>query len=220
MNLKAWGAIFDWDGVVLNSAPAHEESWRRLAKEVGQSMPEDHFKRGFGMKNETIIPTLFSWTQDREEIRRMSARKEELYREIIHNTGVELLPGVAEWLHQLQAHAIPCAVGSSTHELNIVTALQMLSLDGTFPVIVSSEDVSHGKPDPEVFLLAAERMKMLPESCVVFEDTPVGIEAARAAGMKAVAVTTTHPPQALKDADAIVQRLDELSIAQLRTWFA
>ena len=150
----------------------------------------------------------------------MSARKEELYREIIHNTGVELLPGVAEWLHQLQAHAIPCAVGSSTHELNIVTALQMLSLDGTFPVIVSSEDVSHGKPDPEVFLLAAERMKMLPESCVVFEDTPVGIEAARAAGMKAVAVTTTHPPQALKDADAIVQRLDELSIAQLRTWFA
>ena len=220
MNLKAWGAIFDWDGVVLNSAPAHEESWRRLAKEVGQSMPEDHFKRGFGMKYETSIPTLFSWTQDREEIRRMSARKEELYREIIHNTGVELLPGVAEWLHQLQAHAIPCAVGSSTHELNIVTALQMLSLDGTFPVIVSSEDVSHGKPDPEVFLLAAERMKMLPESCVVFEDTPVGIEAARAAGMKAVAVTTTHPPQALKDADAIVQRLDELSIAQLRTWFA
>jgi beta-phosphoglucomutase-like phosphatase (HAD superfamily) len=85
--------------------------------------------------------------------------------------------------------------------------------------MVSAEDVTHGKPDPEVFLLAAQKLGMSPNRCVVFEDAHVGIEAARAAGMKVVGVATTHPADALQGADRVVRQLDELSVAELNQWF-
>ena len=209
------GAIFDWDGVIINSAAQHEISWERLANECGKTLPENHFKRGFGMKNEVIIPELLGWTTVPVEIRILSLRKEAIYREVVREQGMTALPGVETWLQRLREAGIPCAIGSSTHRENITTTLDVLGLEEFFSVIVTAEDVKRGKPDPEVFLTAAERLSVEPANAVVFEDALVGIAAAKAAGMRVVAVATTEPKEKLAHADWVVDRLDELSVAQL-----
>ncbi len=212
---ETFGAIFDWDGVVVDSSSHHEESWERLAKETGFTLPDGHFKKGFGMKNEFIIPNLLNWSSRLEEIQELSLRKEALYREILIEWGIRALPGVAECLGELSKRRIPCAIGSSTHRLNIDTILSVIGLENYFAAIVTAEDVSRGKPDPEVFLAAAGRIGVAPNRCVVFEDALVGIEAAHRGGMKVVAVATTNPIEKLMGADLAVHRLDELSVDQL-----
>jgi beta-phosphoglucomutase family hydrolase len=215
-----WGAIFDWDGVIIDSSRQHEESWDRLAREIGKPLPEGHFKAGFGRKNEFIIPNILGWEQDPAKVRQLSLRKEEIYREIILEKGLEPLPGVRVWLERLAAATIPCAIGSSTHRKNIEVSLDVLNLRNFFQEIVSAEDVSHGKPDPEVFLKAAEKINIPPSRAVVFEDAHVGIEASHRAGMRAIAVATTNPLSDLAKADLAVERLDELSVAKIAEWFA
>jgi len=210
-----FGAIFDWDGVIINSAQLHEESWRQLAKELGQTIAPESFIRGFGMKSQEIISQIHRWSQEPDAILRLTNRKEELYREIVAKTKIEPLPGVVNWLERLRRAAVPCAVASSTPKANIDLVLTRLGLSDFFSVLVSAEDVIHGKPHPEVFLKAAERLGVRAERAVVFEDAYVGIKAAHAAGMIAVAVATTHSPEELRPADLIVRRLDELSIEQL-----
>ena len=209
------GAIFDWDGVIINSASQHEVSWERLAKECGKTLPKDHFKRGFGMKNEVIIPELLGWTAMPVEIRILSLRKEAIYREVVREQGMTALPGVEPWLRMLRDEGIACAIASSTHLENITTTLEVLGLGEFFSAIVSAEDVKRGKPDPEVFLTAAQQLDVEPGDAVVFEDALVGIAAAKAAGMRVVAVASTEPKDKLAHADWIVDRMDELSVAQL-----
>jgi HAD superfamily hydrolase (TIGR01509 family) len=214
MNRKQ-GAIFDWDGVIINSAAQHELSWERLAKECGKVLPENHFKRGFGMKNEMIIPELLGWTAVPTEVRLLSLRKEAIYREVVREIGMTALPGVESWLRQLREAGIACIIASSTHRENITTTLQVLGLEGFFADIVSAEDVKRGKPDPEVFLTAARRIEVEPADGIVFEDALVGIAAGKAAGMRVVAVATTEPKEKLAHADWVVDRMDELTVAQL-----
>ena len=119
------GALFDWDGVVIDSSKAHEESWDLLGDEVGKPLPEGHFKKGFGRKNQVIIPEILGWTEDAEEIERLGDRKEELYREIVAEKGVERIPGIEAFLERLNAAGIGCAVGSSTPRKNVETILEM-----------------------------------------------------------------------------------------------
>ncbi|SRR5579862_1261564 len=215
-----WGAIFDWDGVVIDSSAAHEESWERLARETGKELPPGHFKMGFGRKNHYIIPEILSWSKDIEEIKRLALRKEALYREILKERGIHALPGVETWLRTLNKAGIPCVIGSSTSRINIDVVLDGLGLSASFADIVCGDDVNHGKPDPEIFLLAARRIGRLPECCVVFEDAHVGIEAAHRGGMKAVAVATTNPIEELGKAELAVHRLDELEISRIDALFA
>lgn len=216
----SWAALFDWDGVIIDSSRHHEESWERLAREVALPLPEGHFKRGFGRKNEYIIPNLLNWATEEPEIRKLSLRKEALYREVVAGWGLEPLPGVRTWLERLCDAGVPCAIGSSTHRANIDLSLSIIGLGEFFQATITAEDVSHGKPDPEVFLKGAQALNTPPERCVVFEDALVGIAAARAGGMKVVAVATTHPVEELAMADLAVHRLDDLQPAQLAAWFA
>ena len=220
MNAADWGALFDWDGVIIDSSSHHEESWERLAREEARTLPPDHFTKGFGRKNEFIIPSLLGWTRDPAEIRRISLRKEALYREVVAERGLSALPGVRTWLERLRDAGVPCAIGSSTHRANIDLSLGLIGLAEFFSGIVTAEDVSHGKPDPEVFLTAAARIARPPERCVVFEDAHVGIAAARAGGMRVIGVATTHPASELTAADLAVHDLDELQPATLAAWFA
>ena len=209
------GAIFDWDGVVINSARHHETSWERLASELKRPLPEGHFKRGFGMKNEVIIPQLLGWATDAAEISTYSLRKEAIYRDLVLELGITALPGVVPWLGQLKAAGIPCVIGSSTHLENIRVSLEVLGLANFFTAIVTAEDVRQGKPHPEVFLTAAQRIGVEPRHAVVFEDALVGIAAAHAAGIKVAAVTTTEPREKLSHANWVVDRLDQLSLEEL-----
>lgn len=214
-----WGAVFDFDGVLINSAAHHEESWERLAREEKQTLPPDHFKRSFGMKNAWIIPNLLNWSHEPADIERLSLRKEELYREVVKERGISLLPGVIEFLKYLREAGVPCVIGSSTQKLNITTAFELLGIAPYFQGMTTSEDVDRGKPDPQVFLVAASKIDLLPSRCVVFEDALVGIEAGLAAGMHVIAVTTTHPAAELSKAHLVVDRLDQIPAKTFTEWF-
>jgi len=207
-----WGALFDWDGVIIDSANAHEKSWERLAAETGKPLPPDHFLRGFGKRNEVIFPEILQWTTDPDEIRVLSLRKEALYRDIVMEEGVRVLPGVRTYLQSLKDAAIPCIVGTSTQRANVELIFEREDLATFFQDMVASEDVKKGKPDPEVFLIAADKAGFAPEHCVVFEDAVYGIQAAKAGGMKSVGVLTTHAENGLPGADRQVKQLDELPL--------
>lgn len=210
-----FGAIFDWDGVIIDSAKLHEASWHRLARELGTTIAPESFIRGFGMKSAQIIEQIHRWATDPDEIARLTNRKEALYREIVRQSEIAPLSGVTEWLTRLHAAGVPCAVASSTQRLNIDAVLARIGLQEAFREIVSAEDVTAGKPNPEVFEKAAARLEIETRRCVVFEDAHVGIEAGHAAGMKVVAVATTHETSQLGAADLVVRRLDELTVEEV-----
>jgi beta-phosphoglucomutase family hydrolase len=210
--MNPWYAIFDWDGVIIDSSALHEESWNVLAAREGLPLPPGHFKRGFGMKNEVIIPTVLGWSQEAAEIDRLAREKERTYRELVKEHGIDPVPGVVGWLRTLKGAKVPTAIGSSTHRKNIDCVLDRIRLGEYFDVIVSGDQVTQGKPAPDIFLSAAEQLQAPPNRCVVFEDAHVGIEAALAAGMKVVGVATTHPADSLEGAHRVVQRLDELTL--------
>lgn len=215
------GVIFDWDGVIVDSSSAHERSWELLAEEESQELPEGHFKRGFGRRNETIIPEILQWTQDVAEVRRLADRKETLYRELIAAEGLKPLPGVRALLEELESAKIPRVVGSSTPRGNLDAGIAATGLGEFFGGYVSGDDVTNGKPDPEVFLKAAALLEIDPATCLVFEDATFGIEAARSAGMKAVGVATTNPAARLKEAGAhlVIQRMTEINVHFVRGLF-
>ncbi len=213
--MPVWAAIFDWDGVIVDSSRQHERAWVRLAQERGLPLPEGFFRRSFGMKNDRVITELLGWTQDPALVARLSWQKEEYFRELLRAEGIELLPGVREWLETLKAAGVPCAIGSSTPRENLDLCLERLGAGHYFPVVVAAEDVQHGKPDPEVFLTAAHRLGMPPARCVVFEDAHVGLEAARAAGMKVVGLATTHPAETLQEADLVRPSLAGMTLAEI-----
>jgi beta-phosphoglucomutase family hydrolase len=212
----ALACIFDCDGVIVDSASLHISAWKQLVGEEGLPFHEHLFKQSFGMKNEQIIPRLFKWTDDPAEIKRLDERKEFLYREIVRTRSAPTFPGVKTILSLLQEERIPCVIGSSAPRANVRAVLDSLKFAGFFQATISGDDVPLGKPDPQIFLRCAEALRREPAKCVVFEDALVGIAAARAAGMKVVAVTTTYPRERLAGADLVVDRLDELSIPQIR----
>lgn len=202
--------IFDWDGVVVDSSAHHERSWEVLATKRGLPLPPDHFKRGFGKKNNVIIPDL-GWAADPTEVDALAHEKEEIYRAMVREKGIEPLPGVRELLAGLREKGIPCAIASSTERANLDLPLDLMGLRDFFQVIVSGEEVLHGKPDPAVFLVAAKRLGIVPADCVVIEDALVGIEAAKRAGMAVLAVATTNPLEALGSADAAIGSMAEVT---------
>jgi HAD superfamily hydrolase (TIGR01509 family) len=214
-----YGAIFDWDGVIINSGEHHLESWHRLAFEIRQTFTREQFQTSFGMKNDQIIPNLLGWTKDPAEIQRFSLRKEELYRDVVKERGLQALPGVRDWLEVLRQHEVPCVIGTSTHRANVLLALDLLDLNGYFADITSAEDVNLGKPHPEVFLACAMKIQRNPALCVVFEDAHVGLEAAHAGGMRCVALTTTHPAETLQDANLLIKDLSEMTWQKLEGLF-
>lgn len=216
-----WGVIFDLDGVLIDSSAAHRKSWEMLAVEEKLALPVNFFERSFGIRNAVIIPEIFAWTEDENEIRRLGDRKEHLYRELIAREGLDPLSGVPELMADLNAWEVPFAIGTSTPRTNVEVILPLLRLAHDFDGIVASEDCAKGKPDPEVFLKAAEKVGRKPERCVVIEDAPAGIEAALSGKMKAVGITTSHPPEILEQAGAhwIVRSMEEVSPARLQELF-
>ncbi len=216
MKTSVYGAIFDWDGVVIDSSTAHEESWERLASLEGLPLPEGHFKQGFGKRNQVIIPSVYKWTDDPDEIQRLGDRKEALYREILTERGLAPLPGVRVLLADLHRAGIPCAIGTSTPRENIDFTLDLLGLHPYFQAEVTAEDVSHGKPEPEVFLKCAAALGRAPARCVVFEDAHYGIEAGLRGGFKVIAVATTYPMEELGKAHRVIRSLEDVDVQDIR----
>lgn len=215
------GVVFDLDGVLIDSHDQHERSWFRLAEEAGKPLTKAQFKESFGMRNVMCIPHVFRWTAPGEEaaIHALGERKEEIYRELIAADGIEPLPGVVDLLDSLEDAGVPVSLGSSTSRKNIELCLAATGLARHFGAnYTGAEDVARGKPHPDVFLEAARKIGREPSRCLVVEDAHVGIEAALAGGMRALAVTTTHPRHSFDGCGAVrvVDSLAEIDAAAIR----
>ena len=197
------------DGVIVDTGPFHFAAWRELVHRKGKTYTEHDFQHDFGPRNPDILKRLFTDLTP-EEIKSLSEKKEALFRSRIKN-NLRLFPGVLKLLETQRAASFGIALASSAPGENIDLILRSLRIEGYFDGVVSSEQVTRGKPDPEVFLLAAERLGATPAHCIVIEDAAAGVEAARAAGMRCIAVTNTHPREALAKADVVTDNLERMN---------
>lgn len=200
--------LWDMDGTLVDSAAYHWLAWRdTMAKE---SFPITHaqFLATFGQRNDSILRRWLGERATPELIQRVGDAKETLYRQQVRQRGIQSLAGAFEWVQRLHAQGWEQAVASAAPRANVETILEALRCAGCFEAIVSAEDVHRGKPDPEVFLVAANKLGVAPKRCIVVEDAPHGIEAARAAGMKSIGV---GPNGRSLQADLVVQSLDRLA---------
>ena len=207
------GIIFDLDGVLLDSAQFHRRAWYALAAELSAPMCDSFFWETFGQTNTSILRRLLGRELDAAENTRLSERKEELFRAEARGE-LALFPGVANALDVLKREAFRLALGTSTPRSNVEFYYRELGLGRYFDAYVCMDDIRRGKPDPEVFLLAAQRLGLPPARCIVVEDALMGIEAAKAAGMACVAVATTNPAEVLRQksrADVVLSRTAELT---------
>ncbi|MFO0878702.1 MAG: HAD family phosphatase [Gemmataceae bacterium] len=209
-------AIWDMDGTLVDTAEMHFEAWRRVCEELGRPFTRAYFAATFGRRNPEILQYLFPDRFGADEMARLGEHKEELYRAAAGTLGVELLPGVRELLVQLQAAGFRQAIGSSAPRANLEMILDQTGIRDLLGAVVAAEDTSRGKPDPQVFLLGAEKLDVLPSHCVVFEDAPAGIQAARAGGMKAIGVSFVghHSADTLVQSGAhrVVHSLTEIDV--------
>lgn len=200
------GIIFDMDGVLVDSGDAHFESWRLLAVELGSPpITRKQFDRSFGRRSREIIAEWFG-VNDASRAAVLDDRKEVIYRGILER-GVPEMPGASQLVATLHVAGFRIAVGSSGPSKNIAMVCDALELRSFLSAIVTGEDVQRGKPDPQVFLIAAERMGTAPGRTVVIEDAPPGVEAARRAGMRCIALTSSHAAPALAAACHVVDSL-------------
>jgi len=218
------GVIFDMDGVLVDSYRAHYESWCRLAASQGRSISLAEFDGTFGRTSREVIASLWpDVAADARQVAEWDRRKEALFREILA-ASFPAMPGAVRLVRQLREAGVPVALGSSGPPENVALVLDRLGIRPLLAAVVNGADVRRGKPDPEVFLLAALRLGIPPQRCVVVEDAPAGIEAAHRAGMAAVGVLSTGRRRyQLAKAERLVTSLEELSpqhVAELvdRRW--
>ncbi|MBN1437422.1 MAG: HAD family phosphatase [Sedimentisphaerales bacterium] len=202
--------IFDMDGVIVDTGPYHKQSWYDLAEKHGWRMSEEFFAHTFGMQNYQIIPQMTDDSLSREQIDEAGLWKEIRFRELIAGQ-IAPLAGVLEIITELKSQGFKLAVGSSGPRMNVEMVLRGSGVKDYYDAIIAGEDVRNGKPAPDTFLAAAKAIGISPDRCVVIEDAVHGVEAAKTAGMKVVAVTTTNPAENLKQADLVVDSLGELS---------
>ncbi|KAK7841896.1 5-amino-6-(5-phospho-d-ribitylamino)uracil phosphatase [Quercus suber] len=163
------------------------------------------------MKNEQAISEVLCWSRDPAQVRRMADRKEEIY-QALQGGIYSLRAGSREFVNILMHNKIPMALVSTRPRKTLETAIGTIGIEGHFTVIVAAEDVHRGKPDPEMFVYAAQLLKYIPERCIVFGNSNQTVEAAHDARMKCVAVASKHPVYELGAADLVVRHLDELSV--------
>lgn len=204
--------IFDMDGVLVDTFESHFESWNVVAREEGTEMSRQQFAATFGRTSREIIAMLWpEKSEDEAAIRDFDDRKEAAFREIIEREFPEM-PGARELLDSLASVGIRMAVGSSGPPANVALVVRQLGAGQVFEAFVTGEDVTRGKPDPQVFLLAAERLAVPPARCVVVEDAQPGVAAARAAGMRSVGLASTgRTREELAEADLVVDELNALT---------
>ena len=216
--MKTLAIIFDMDGVIVDNHQYHLRSWLAFFERHGISMTEAEYKEKV---NGRVMRTILSNALDRplssEEIRTLGEQKESEYRDM-YRPDIRPTPGLTEFLKELQQKDIPRAIATSAPPSNVDFTLEGTALRAYFPLIVDDSMVTNGKPDPEVYLKSAEQLDMPPDRCVVFEDAILGIHAGKNAGMRVVAVATTHTREELETtaADYIIDNFEGFTVEKLQ----
>lgn len=202
------GVLWDLDGTLIDSAGHHWVAWRDTLAAEGRAVEPRDFAHSFGKRNDEILRELFGTALAPDWIERVSEAKEQAYRLRLADHGLEPLPGAFEWLRRLHEAGWKQALATSAPRPNIDAAFRALGLERFLDAVVSADEVGRGKPDPAVFLEAARRLGLGPARCVVVEDAPAGLEAARRAGMASIGVLSSHH-EALH-ADVVVPSLEAI----------
>ncbi len=214
------GVIFDFDGVIADSHPVHLLAWRMFLESVGKSLSDEDLSFVLeGAKREDILQR-FLGELTPEQIKSYGAAKEQLFQ--THAGAMKLIAGIAEFLDQLDAAGMPYAVASSGSRKRIERSLEKFDSKPRFRSVVTGDDVSSGKPDPALFLLAAERLSIAPQNLLVCEDAVAGVQAAKKAGMKCLAIATNGREGKLKDAgaDLIARDFTTVKLVDVQKLFA
>ena len=203
----AGGVLWDLDGTLVDSEEYHWHAWRDTMASEGVPITRDQFLATFGLRNDAIVPHWLGKGASPARIQSVGDAKEALYRRLLREGGLKPLPGAAEWVRRLHLQGWPQAIASSAPRENIQVVLEVTGLANAFEALISAEDVRAGKPDPQVFLVAASRLDLSPPQCIVVEDAAAGVEAARRAGMRSIGVGRNDR---VLDADLVVPSLTEL----------
>jgi beta-phosphoglucomutase len=198
--------LWDLDGTLADSREYHWRAWQEAMGAEGLTVTKEQFLASFGQRNDAILGAWLGDAADPEQIQRIGDAKEAFYRELVRTEGIAPLPGAAKWVRTLHQEGWRQAIASSAPRLNVEVMHEALGFRGLIDTLVAAEDVTEGKPDPEVFLQAAHRLGVPPDRCVVVEDAEAGVEAARRGGMYSVGVGG-GPVSA---AQVVVASLDEL----------
>ncbi|MDQ4123550.1 MAG: beta-phosphoglucomutase family hydrolase [Acidobacteriota bacterium] len=203
--------IFDMDGTIVDNMRFHGEAWVRFFAEIGhETDPNEFLIRTAGMTNHEIFRQMFGDGASDEQIEKYATRKEELYRNSFR-LNLAAVAGLIEFLEKAKKLGVKMAVATSAPPENIEFVLDGLDLRKYFDAITGANDISNGKPDPEIFLKSAEKLAVEPQNCIVFEDAFKGFEAAHAAKMKSVAITTVNKSGELKNLPSVVEVIDDFT---------
>jgi len=209
--------IWDLDGVIADTVAYHYRAWRDVFKERGVAYRQADFMPYFGRRHDTIIKAVLGDLPP-EELDTINEEKQKKFRRLVAQ-NLRAMPGAIALVKSLHEHGIKQAIASSAVPENIEIIIRGLSIEDCFQAIVHGMEVKEGKPSPQIFLLAAKKLKARPDHCVVIEDAIAGVAAARNAGMKCVAVTNSHSKEALNGADLIVGTLEEIKVSDLEKLF-
>ena len=212
--------IFDMDGTIVDNMAFHTQSWITFFARRGRDIDADEFFRTTaGRQGKEIIRSHMGEDLDDAEVATLNHEKEAVYREL-YAPHLKAVPGFTKLVEQAQLQNVALAVGTAAPPANVEFTLDGLDLRRHFETIVGANDVARGKPHPDVFIEAARRCGARPEDCIVFEDAPLGVEAARRAGMRVVVITTTLPREAFAVFDNVIAIVDDFEGLSPESLFA
>lgn len=215
---KLQAVLWDLDGVIADTGSYHCRAWQEIFSRMGIDFTEEHFIKHFGQRNDTIIRDTVNESISQGELDDIADRKEKTYRRLIAD-NIQALPGAVELLKALEEKEIPSALASSAPPENVNIIVQGLGIESLFKAVACGREVTEGKPSPQVFLLAAEKLEAAPANCLVIEDAIAGVAGAKRAGMICVAVTNSHSGDSLKEADLVVTSLEDVDVDVLLRLF-
>jgi beta-phosphoglucomutase family hydrolase len=212
---EKFAVLFDMDGVIIDSNPYHKDAWLEFCRRYQVELKEEDVPRYiYGKTNKAALVDVFQREFSPEESFRLSEEKEAIYREL-HRADIRLIEGLGDLLEAFRQHHIPLAVCTNAPVANLDFTLEETGIRSYFQVLIDASKVSKGKPDPEIYLKAAQLLSMPPNRCIVMEDSTVGVEAGLRAGMKVVGITTTHTRQELAHTHLVIDDFRELTVEQL-----
>jgi len=209
------GAIFDMDGTLIETTEADYLAWKSVFADYHKELSfEDYFPL-IGMKSAIVVQSRLSL--DEKETKKALSQKMKYFSEIVTEKGIQVVPYAIKFLKQLEAENLKIALATSSRQEKMKLVLQLTNLTPYFDVIVTGDLVHKSKPAPDIFLKAAEKLQLKPEDCLVIEDAANGVKAAKNAGMKCVAITTTHTKELLQQADMVITSYEDLDLQKIYT---
>ena len=207
--------IFDMDGTIIETTSHDLSAWQEVLGKYGIELSFEEYKQLLGRSSQEII-RIYMPDLSKEKSQQVEEKKHGFFSKSIRQKGITITAGLSDFIKLLKQHGYKLALATAGSRKKVDILKKYISLDEYFSVIVTASEVTKAKPDPAIFLKVAEKFSIKPEECLVIEDAPKGVEAAHNAGMKSIAITTTHTREELKESDKIIDSFDQLGVEDIK----